>query len=66
MILTVERRGGDLYLKGTGGFFLPLEPLSENRFFYRQLYVPMVFDRGADGKVSQLLWDGKYPCKKVP
>ncbi|HEY0553676.1 MAG TPA: serine hydrolase [Thermoanaerobaculia bacterium] len=65
MILTVERRGGNLFLKGTGGIFLPLEPLSESRFFYRQLYVPLVFDRGPDGKVSQVLWDGKYPCKKV-
>jgi CubicO group peptidase (beta-lactamase class C family) len=65
MILTVERRGGDLYLKGTGGFFLPLEPLSETRFFYRQLYVPLVFERGPDGKVSRLLWNGEYPCKKI-
>ncbi len=65
MTLTVERRGGDLYLKGTGGFFLPLEPLSETRFFYRQLYVPLVFERGPDGKVSRLLWNGEYPCKKI-
>ncbi len=65
LILTVERRGGDLYLKGTGGFFLPLEPLSETRFFYRQLYVPLEFDRGADGKVSRLLWGGEYPCRKI-
>jgi CubicO group peptidase (beta-lactamase class C family) len=65
MILTVERRGGDLYLKGTGGFFLPLEPLSETRFFYRQLYTPLEFERGPDGKVSRLLWGGEYPCKKI-
>lgn len=33
LILTVERRGDDLFLQGTGGDFLPLDPLSETRFF---------------------------------
>ncbi|HEX4963929.1 MAG TPA: DUF3471 domain-containing protein [Thermoanaerobaculia bacterium] len=65
LILTVERRGGDLFLQGTGGDFLPLDPLSETRFFYRQFYVPVVFDRDAHGEVTRLLWNGDYPCRKI-
>jgi len=65
LILTVERRGDDLFLQGTGGDFLPLDPLSETRFFYRQFYVPVVFDRDVHGEVTRLLWNGDYPCRKI-
>jgi CubicO group peptidase (beta-lactamase class C family) len=65
LILTVKTDGQHLYLKGTGGYFLPLEPLSETKYFYRQFYVPIVFDRDKEGRVNQLLWAGQYPCKKL-
>ncbi len=65
LTITVKTDGKQLYLKGTGGYFLPLEPLSETKYFYRQFYVPIVFDRDKEGKVSQILWDGKYPCKRT-
>ena len=66
LIMTVKTDGHNLYLKGTGGYFLPLEPLSETKYFYRQFYVPIVFDRDKkDGKVNQLLWEGQYPFKKI-
>jgi len=65
LIMTVRTDGQYLYLKGTGGYFLPLEPLSETRYFYRQFYVPIVFDRDKEGRVNQLLWAGQYPFKKI-
>ncbi|OJJ17289.1 hypothetical protein BKI52_31810 [marine bacterium AO1-C] len=54
-----------LYLKGTGGYFLPLEPLGDNKFFYPQMYVPIVFARNKSGKINRLLWGGNYPIKKI-
>lgn len=65
MLLSVKRDGELLYLKGTGGYYLPLEPLSNSKFFFRQFYVPIIFDRDKDGKVHQLLWNGEYPIRKV-
>ena len=65
MIITIKREGEHLFLKGTGGYFLPLEPLSNSKFFFRQFYVPIVFDRGQDGKINQFLWDGQFPVKKI-
>lgn len=65
LIMTVKTDGQHLYLKGTGGYFLPLEPLSDTKYFYRQFYVPIVFDRDKDGRVNQLLWAGQYAFKKI-
>ena len=65
LIMTVKTDGRYLYLKGTGGYYLPLEPLSETKYFYRQFYVPIVFDRDKEGRVNQLLWAGQYPFKKI-
>lgn len=65
MIMTIKTDGRSLYLKGTGGYFLPLDPLSETKYFYRQFYVPIVFDRDKGGRVNQLLWAGQYPFKKI-
>jgi hypothetical protein len=65
LIMTVKTDGHHLYLKGTGGYYLPLEPLSETKYFYRQFYVPIVFERDKEGRVNQLLWAGQYPFKKI-
>lgn len=65
MIVTVMADGKNLYLKGTGGYYLPLEPLTETKYFYRQLYVPIIFDRDKQGKITQILWAGQYPFKKL-
>jgi CubicO group peptidase (beta-lactamase class C family) len=64
-LLDVRTHGRDLYLRGTGGDYLPLEPLGKESFFYRQLYVKVDFKRDKAGKIEALLWNGEYPCKKV-
>jgi CubicO group peptidase (beta-lactamase class C family) len=64
-LLDVRAHGSDLYLRGTGGDYLPLEPLGKESFFYRQMYVKVDFKRDKAGKIEALLWNGEYPCKKV-
>lgn len=54
-----------LFLRGTGGDFLPLDPVGKDAFFYRQLYVNVGFKRDDSGKVIALLWGGDYPCKRI-
>jgi CubicO group peptidase (beta-lactamase class C family) len=56
MVLTVKRENDHLLLKGTGGYYYPLDPLSETKFFYRHLYAKVSFIRDEKGKVNQLLW----------
>ena len=64
-LLDVRAHGSDLYLRGTGGDYLPLEPVGKESFFYRQMYVKVDFKRDKMGKIEALLWNGEYPCKKV-
>lgn len=64
-LLDVKAEGHDLYLRGTGGDYLPLEATGRESFFYRQLYVKVGFKRDKAGKIETLLWNGDYPCKKV-
>ncbi len=63
--IDVRAEGPELYLRGTGGDYLPLEPTGKASFFYRQLYVKVAFQRDKNGKIERLLWNGDYPCKKV-
>jgi hypothetical protein len=65
MVVTVTSEDGALFLKGIGGEFEPLEPLSDTPFFFRQMYVLVVFARDSSGTVDRLLWGGFYKCKKV-
>jgi CubicO group peptidase (beta-lactamase class C family) len=64
-LIDVEQDGSDLLLRGTGGDYLPLEPVAKDAFFYRQFYLTVRFKRNGAGKVNQLLWQGDYPCSKV-
>jgi CubicO group peptidase (beta-lactamase class C family) len=64
-LLDVKAEGSDLYLRGTGGDYLPLEPIDQESFFYRQLYVKVSFKRDKSGKIETLLWNGDFPCQKV-
>jgi len=64
-LIDVRAEGSDLYLRGTGGDYLPLEATGKDSFFYRQLYVKVGFKRDKSGKIETLLWNGDYPCKKV-
>jgi CubicO group peptidase (beta-lactamase class C family) len=64
-LLDVRAEGAALYLRGTGGDYLPLEPTGADSFFYRQLYVKVGFRRDKNGKIEALLWNGDYPCKKL-
>jgi CubicO group peptidase (beta-lactamase class C family) len=64
-LLDVKTDGPALYLRGTGGDYLPLERTAKDSFFYRQLYVKVLFRRDKSGKIETLLWNGDYSCKKV-
>ena len=64
-LLDIRVERGALYLRGTGGDYLPLEPTGKDSFFYRQLYVKVGFKRDKAGKIEALLWNGDYPCRKV-
>jgi CubicO group peptidase (beta-lactamase class C family) len=64
-LLDVRREDSKLYLRGTGGDYLPLEPTGKDTFFYRQLYVKVGFRRDKSGRIESLLWNGDYPCKKL-
>ena len=64
-LLDVRGSASDLYLRGTGGDYLPLEHVGRDAFFYRQLYVRVSFRRDKEGKIEALLWNGDYPCKKI-
>jgi len=64
-LLDVKATGSELFLRGTGGDYLPLEPIGKDSFFYRQFYVPVKFKRDASGKVEALLWSGDYPCRRL-
>jgi CubicO group peptidase (beta-lactamase class C family) len=64
-LLDVKEEGGTLLLRGTGGDYLPLEPVGVDTFFDRQLYVPVRFRRSKAGAVDTLIWKGDYPCPKV-
>jgi hypothetical protein len=64
-LLDVKTEGSNLYLRGTGGDYLPLEPIGKETFFYRQLYVKVAFKRDKSGKIEALLWNGDYSCQKV-
>jgi len=64
-LLDVRAEDSKLYLRGTGGDYLPLEPTGKDAFFYRQLYVKVGFRRDKSGRIEALLWNGDYPCKKL-
>ena len=64
-LLDVRTEDSKLYLRGTGGDYLPLESTGKDTFFYRQLYVKVGFRRDKNGKIEALLWNGDYPCKKL-
>ena len=64
-LLDVKAQGSNLFLRGTGGDYLPLEPTGKDAFFYRQFYVPVKFKRDRAGKIEALLWKGDYPCKRI-
>ncbi len=65
LLLDIRAEGDSLAMRGTGGDYLPLEPIAKDLFFYRQLYVKVGFRRDKAGKVEALLWNGDLPCKKL-
>lgn len=54
-----------LLLRGNNGPFLPLEPLSNDRFFYRQLYTSLTAERDDSGRVEALLWGGNWKLDRI-
>lgn len=65
LLLDIRAEGESLAMRGTGGDYLPLEPIAKDIFFYRQLYVKVGFRRDKAGKIEALLWNGDIPCKKL-
>ncbi|HSS44624.1 MAG TPA: serine hydrolase, partial [Thermoanaerobaculia bacterium] len=65
LVLDVVPAGGHLFLRGTGGDFLPLDPTGKDTFFYRQLYVGVEFKHNRFGKVNALLWGGDSRYKRL-
>ena len=65
LLLDIRADGESLAMRGTGGDYLPLEPIGKDAFFYRQLYVKVTFRRDKAGKIEALLWNGDVPCKKL-
>jgi len=65
LLLDIRADGDTLFMRGTGGDYLPLEPIGKDAFFYRQLYVKVGFKRDKAGKIEALLWNGDFPCKKL-
>lgn len=63
--LEVRAEGAFLSLKGQNGVFLPLEPVGEDQFFFRQLNVFINAERDETGLVGALLWGGSYPIPRV-
>ena len=64
LVLDVMPAAGHLFLRGTGGDFLPLDPTGKDAFFYRQLYTSVAFQRDKTGRVAALLWGGDYSCRR--
>jgi CubicO group peptidase (beta-lactamase class C family) len=64
-LIDVKEEGADLFLRGTEGDYLPLEPAGKDAFFYRQFYLLVRFQRDKTGKVDRLVWKNDFPCKKV-
>lgn len=65
LLLDIRIEGDAIFMRGTGGDYLPLEPTGKDTFFYRQLYVKVGFRRDKAGKIEALLWNGDFPCKKL-
>jgi CubicO group peptidase (beta-lactamase class C family) len=65
LIMDVNTIDGGLFLRGTGGDYLPLDPLGPDTFFYKQIYARISFRRDASGKVDAILWGGDFVCKRI-
>lgn len=64
-ILFVKETNKGLLLKDMTGPWLPIDPIGPDAFFYRLLYVPLRFERNTRGRISGIVWDGDYFCKKI-
>jgi D-alanyl-D-alanine-carboxypeptidase/D-alanyl-D-alanine-endopeptidase len=65
LVMDVKIMGDHLFLRGSGGDYLPLDATAPDTFFYKQMYVSMVFHHDNNAKVDSLLWGGDYPCKRI-
>lgn len=64
-IMDVKVTGDSLFLRGPGGDYLPLDANAPGTFFFKQMYISLIFHRDGNGKVDSILWGGNYPCKKI-
>jgi CubicO group peptidase (beta-lactamase class C family) len=64
-IMDVKVTGDDLFLRGPGGDYLPLEANAPGTFFFKQMYTSLTFHHDNQGHIDSMLWGGNYPCKKI-
>jgi hypothetical protein len=65
LIMDVSVIDDELFLRGTGGDYLPLDPIRPDAFFYKQLYAEISFRRDGKGRVDAILWNGNFVCAKI-
>lgn len=65
--VTVRAFGDALQVAGPDGVFEALDPLGNDRFYFRVLDTGLTFKRGADGSVAALDWGpGSFTLTRVP
>ena len=64
-VLTVRAVPEGLLLAGPDGAFLPLDHEGADRFFFRPLYVPVLFQRNGQGKIAGLDWNGQFKAPRA-
>lgn len=64
-VLTVRSVAQGILIAGPDGAFLPMDHEGPDRFFFRPLYVPIVFERDSGGQINALDWGGEFRAKRL-
>lgn len=64
-VLTVRSVAQGILIAGPDGAFLPMDHEGSDRFFFRPLYVRIVFERDGGGQISGLDWGGQFKAKRL-
>lgn len=64
-VLTVRSVPQGILIAGPDGVFLPVDHEGPDLFFFRPLYVPIVFERDSTGRISGLDWGGQFKATRL-
>ena len=64
-VLTVRAVAQGLLLAGPDGAFLPLDQEGQDHFFFRPLFVPIIFERDTSGSIRGLDWNGQFKAQRL-